>query len=159
LRNLSLWKKVEKTPQEIKVAGMEDGFYCTTVPAINRLKVGTELFGVYGDKWGLKKIKHSELRLNDSEIIGICEAVFYAQNDTIKTKFKLSVSVKISTRSKDEIKVDGNYRKSLETSLISKALSRLGVFADIYTDGDVIQETEHEMPELIEIGGTEIEDN
>jgi hypothetical protein len=54
-----------------------------------------------------------------------------------------------------EGKVYGTYRKAIETDTITKALSRLGFNADIYTDGELIAGTQAQTGfddlELVEI--------
>ncbi len=57
---------------------------------------------------------------------------------------------------KDKIySVNPSYRKSLETGIIGKALSRLGFNADIYTDDDLVkteQQQEVTDEDLITLG-------
>lgn len=133
--NLELWEKVETTQKEIiKEIEQEDGTKLKTVPSINRLKRGTEIFGLYGRDWGLRNIDHSDMKISNSLVIGIIEAEFYVNSHPYQTSFKITNSTAIVSIQKKEFKVNTTYRKSLETDTINKALSRLGFNADIYTD-------------------------
>ncbi len=54
------------------------------------------------------------------------------------------------------MQVNYTYRKAIETDTITKALSRLGFNADIYTDGELVgtasQEDEIAEMEFVEVG-------
>lgn len=155
--NLKLWEQVEKTPKElIEKIDAGDGKELNTVAPINRFKKATELFGVYGKNWGLKDIKHTEKRIFNTLILGELEAVFfYTFNDT-KIEFEISNSTPIVSQEDKKLKVNYTYRKAIETDTITKALSRLGFNADIYTDGELVASTaqQDELAELdlVQIG-------
>jgi hypothetical protein len=155
--NLTLWEKVEVTPTEIiQKIKAEDGTELNNVAPIHRLKKATEIFGVYGKNWGLKNIKHSEQKIFNTLILGVVDAVFfYTQND-VKIEFEITNSIAIVSVSDDKkMKVNYTYRKAIETDTITKALSRLGFNADIYTDGELIAGTQAQTGfddlELVEI--------
>lgn len=144
--NMELWGKVEKTPKElIGQIILDDGTVLKTVPSINRVKKATEMFGVYGKKWGLKDIKHSEQRINNGLMLGMVDAVFFVDSDTCQTEFQITNSISIITVVEGKLSVNPTYRKAIETDTINKALSRLGFNADIYSDDELVKtETEVE---------------
>jgi hypothetical protein len=149
--NLKLWEQVEKTPKElIEKVDAGDGKQLNTVASINRIKKATELFGVYGKNWGLKDIKHSEKRIFNTLILGELEAIFFYTHNDVKIEFEISNSTPIVSQEDKKLKVNYTYRKALETDTITKALSRLGFNADIYTDGELVASTaqQDELAEL-----------
>jgi hypothetical protein len=150
--NLTLWEKVQDTPTEIiQKIKAEDGTELNNVAPIHRLKKATEIFGTYGKNWGLKNIKHSEQKIFNNLILGTLDAIFfYTQND-VKIEFEITNSIPIVSVSDDKkMKVNYTYRKAIETDTITKALSRLGFNADIYTDGELIA-SESQQQELDEL--------
>lgn len=137
--NLKLWESVEETPKDlIKTIKQEDGTILNSIPAINRIKKATEKFGVYGLNWGLKDIKHSEQKLFQNLVLGNLEAIFFYTLNNIKIEFEISNSISIVSSHDGKMKVNFSYRKAIETDTVTKALSKLGFNADIYTDGDLI---------------------
>lgn len=143
MNNMELWDKVEKTPSELigKII-TDDGTELKTVPSINRVKKATEMFGIYGKNWGLKKIKHKELRANSGLLLGILDAVFFVHTNDLDTEFQITNSIAITIMLSKEFKVNVNYRKAIETDTINKALSKLGFNADIYSDSDLVKTKE-----------------
>jgi hypothetical protein len=139
--NLKLWESVEKTPEDlIEKVDAGDGKKLNSIPAINRFKKATEVFGVYGDKWGLKEIKHTELHINNLAIGNLQAVFFYTHNDK-EISFEISNSISILFWEDGKPKANVNYRKSIETDTVTKALSKLGFNADIYSDSDLIEGT------------------
>ena len=143
---MELWSRVEKTPKElIGQIVLDDGSVLNTVASINRIKKATEMFGVYGKKWGLKDIKHSEQRINNGLILGLVDAVFFVDADCCDTEFQITNSISIIAVVEGKLSVNATYRKAIETDTINKALSRLGFNADIYSDDELVKtETEIE---------------
>lgn len=154
-KNLMLWEKVQDTPTEIiQKIKAEDGTELNNVAPIHRLKKATEVFGTYGKNWGLKNIKHSEQKIFNTLILGTVDAIFFYTHNDVKIEFEITNSISIVSVSDDKkMKVNYTYRKALETDTITKALSRLGFNADIYTDGELIAGTqaETEFDELVDI--------
>ncbi len=155
-KNMELWALVEKTePKIITEYTADDGTVLKNIAAINRIKLATEQFGKYGENWGLKNIEHSEVRVSNSILIGVAKAVFFVDNGDYKLQFEISNSVAISMVKDKIYSVNPSYRKSLETGIIGKALSRLGFNADIYTDDDLVkteQQQEVTDEDLITLG-------
>ena len=155
--NMKLWEKVEKTPKDlIGEVLTNDGTVLKTVPSINRVKKATEMFGMYGDKWGLRDIKHSELRVNNGLLLGLLDAVFFVKSGNYETEFQITNSIAITIVVDSKFSVNETYRKAIETDTINKALSKLGFNADIYSDAELVK-TQSEVDdsfadiELIEI--------
>lgn len=160
--NLGLWRRVEVTPKEQVVEKVEGGRVLKSTPSINRLKKATEVFGVYGKAWGLREIKHSEIRVNNGLLMGVADAVFFVDSSEVRTEFEISTSMSIATVVGGEYVVNTAYRKAMESDLINKSLSRLGFFADLYADDGIILEegevkriTVLEEMELVQIGGSD----
>lgn len=159
-KNMDLWLKVEKTPKDlIREIEVENGKKLKTVPSINRIKKATEIFGIYGENWGLKKVVHSEQKIFNNLILGIIEAEFYVNEKDNKTNFFISNSISIVSLQNKEMKINTNYRKALETDTINKALSRLGFNADIYTDDDLVKTEKQDSEDLSDVDFIKIGDN
>ena len=155
--NLKIWKRVEETPKDlISKIDIGEGKQLNTVPSINRIKKATEIFGTYGEKWGLKSLEHKEQRLFDKMVIATLDAVFFYEHENKKVEFEISNSLPIVSIQDSKMKVNYTYRKAIETDTITKALSRLGFNADIYTDGELVgtasQESDLAEMELVEVG-------
>jgi hypothetical protein len=156
-QNLYLWKQVQDTPKElITEYEVEDGKKLKTVAPINKMKKATEMFGVYGEKWGLKTLVHKEQRIFDTLLVATLDAVFFYEKDNKVIEFEITNSLPIVCLVDKVMKVNHTYRKAIETDTITKALSRLGFNADIYTDGELVgtaqQEGEISEMELVEVG-------
>lgn len=133
--NTQLWSQVDKTPAELVThITMDDGTLLSSVPAINRIKRATEIFGIYGKNWGLKNLKHAEIRVSTNCLIATLDAVFYVNGGGYETEFEITNSVLIAGVAGGEFKINNGFRKDIETGAITKSLSRLGFNADIYSD-------------------------
>lgn len=155
--NLKLWESVDKTPKElIKEIDAGDGKKLNSIPAINRIKRATQEFGVYGDQWGLREIKHTELQINANLVIGNLTAVFFYTIENKEFSFEISNSTSIVFWQDGKPTVNFSYRKAIETDTVTKALSKLGFNADIYSDGDLIEGTKKEtqigVDDIVAIG-------
>lgn len=155
--NLNIWEQVENTPKDlITEIDASDGKKLNSVASINRIKKATEIFGAYGEKWGLKTLQHKEQRLFDTLVLATLDAVFFYEIDNKKNEFEITNSLPIVSLKDKQMQVNYTYRKAIETDTITKALSRLGFNADIYTDGELVgtaqQEGEISEMELVEVG-------
>lgn len=140
MSNMELWNKVAKTPKHlISKIITDDGTELNTVPSIHRVKKATEMFGIYGKNWGLKEIKHTELRANSGLLLGILNAIFFVHAEEIDTEFQMTNSIAITIMKGKEFNVNTSYRKAIETDTLNKALSRLGFNADIYSDSELVK--------------------
>lgn len=139
-KNMDLWQKVQDTPKGIVITEKhDDGTEYKTVPSINRIKKATEVFGIYGKKWGLKNIEHNHIGVHNGLHIGTIKAVFFVAYGDDNIEFEINNSTAIAMSNKAGATYNPNYIKSLETDTICKALSRLGFNADIYSDGELIK--------------------
>ena len=73
-------------------------------------------------------------------------AVFFIDTAEYKTNFEIHNSTSVTNRVNGKITFNAQYLKSLETDTLCKALSRVGLFADLYAsdDDEVIDEIEVE---------------
>lgn len=142
----TLWDKVEKTPENIITKyNTDENKELNTIPSIHRFKKATEIFGIYGNKWGLKNLEHKELRVSTSLIIATLDAIFFCEYENQKIEFEISNSASIVSYKDKKYEINFSYRKSIETDTITKALSRLGFNADIYTDNDISEQITSEL--------------
>ena len=156
-KNLELWNKWEKTPKDIvQEAELEDGTKIKTVSSIHRIKRATEILGIYGKDWGLKNIVFTKNTIFNNLILAEIEATFYVHNGEYDIEFQISNSTDIVSVKDKIFTVNKMYRKSLETDTINKALSRLGLFADIYADEELISTGDNISSEFEEIDFVEI---
>lgn len=148
------WDKISKTPKELIVIKKDGEKEFKTVDPIYKIKKATELLGLYGKDWGLKNINHTEQRLSNSLVLGVMSCVFYAKNENIE--FEISNSTPIMYIEEKQFKVNYTYRKAIETDTICKALSRLGVYADTYSDIEYTTNSKGEdinEDDLVDLGG------
>jgi hypothetical protein len=118
--NMTLWDSVSVTDPDTtrKVKGVRGGF--TAICAQAQLKTATELWGPYGDAWGLAELKWEYIKAGDN----ISEVALTAEFYYPKGSF---------TMSNDMVyKVGNETRKKLITDLRSKCLSTLGFNSDVF---------------------------
>lgn len=126
------WDDICEAPKDLIVVKKEGEKEFKTIEPIHKIKKATEILGVYGKDWGIKNIKHTEQRLSNSLILDVMTCVFYAKEENIE--FEISNSTPIVYVEDKQFKVNHSYMKAIETDTICKALSRLGLYADIYSD-------------------------
>lgn len=156
-KNLKIWEQVESTPKDlITKIDAGDSKQLNSVSAINRIKKATEMFGAYGKKWGLKNLKHNEKTIFSNLVFATLDAEFFYEQNNIVTTFEISNSLPIVSTKDTVMQVNFTYRKAIETDTITKALSRLGFNADIYTDGELVesdaQKQDTPTMELVQVG-------
>lgn len=128
IKNMQLWRAVEKTKTfDTKGYEMSRKKY-TAIAPYSQILAATKQWGAYGNEWGLKEVNHTLEKFGE-DVLAICAAVFYYPSGA----FELSVSLKIFYQSNKgyQILVD-DYRKKIETDLLTKALSKLGFNADVF---------------------------
>jgi hypothetical protein len=108
---------------------MGKGFKLTAIDSQSQIKRATELWGPYGQGWGLNQIDFQLLPLKDVTGI-VCKAVFfyhtYDAADNVPECFEFPIAADMAyDPSKDCV-------KKLQTECISKALSRLGFNSDVF---------------------------
>jgi len=120
--NLGLWRKVEKTDPAFTKEANNGRFKFTNVDPAYQCKQATELWGPYGDKWGLCDIKLTVLASDPPSLM--LHADFVYPNEGKQVFFPIIVDMKL--------KAGDDVCKKLQTTAISKSLSRLGFSADVY---------------------------
>ena len=127
--NLKLWQQVEVTnPKWLKTAKFS-GRYFSAINPQKQLKQATEIFGPYGQSWGLKDCSRQILEMESSIKLIIFEALFFYPGGS----FEISNSIKLSyLSSSGKYIVDVEAFKKVETNTISKALSKLGFASDVF---------------------------
>jgi len=132
--NLELWNRVEKTdPKYTKEVGYGRKF--TSVNAQYQVKNATEEFGLYGSDWGIREIEYDIMRdLPHGEVLVLAKAIFAYPNGGCVRTFPISSTIKMVSwnKSKDELHLDDEWAKKIETDITTKALSKLGFNADIF---------------------------
>lgn len=126
------WNEISETAKELIILKKEGDKEFKTVEPIHKIKKATELFGTYGKDWGIKNIKHTEQRISNSLVLNIMSCVFFIKNENVE--FEITNSTPIVYMEDKQFKVNYTYMKAIETDTICKALSRLGLYADTYTD-------------------------
>ena len=128
--NMKLWNKVCVTnPEDTRDFPLE-GQRLTTITAQSQVKRATELWGKYGEGWGLHDLKYSVVRNQDGKPeLMMIEAVFYYPLEEGQQEFPIATDIPF-------YKQDGTLQfdmcKKLLTDARSKALSLLGFNADVY---------------------------
>jgi len=120
--NMELWNSVCKTdPTITKKVEQRGGF--TAICAQSQIKRATELWGSYGNKWGVKDCKYGEtkVQIDKEEQTGIyLTAVFYYPDG----EFEIASDMYYKPRD--------DCMKKLLTDLTTKALSKLGFNSDVF---------------------------
>lgn len=124
---MTIWVDVCKSdPATLKEVKQRGGFHA--IDAQSQLKRGTEMWGPYGAKWGVRAAQYGEIRNAEGNIIEVTlEAEFFYPFGA----FCLSTDA--------AYKPGNDTRKKLLTDLRSKALSMLGFNSDVFEgkfDGD-----------------------
>jgi len=118
--NLKLWTMVCDTDTAF-TKKMEYGAKLTAIDAQYQFLKATEIFGAYGDGWGLKDLKWEYLRDAKGEVMELLlDAVFYYPMG----EFEIATDIKYSQ--------GGDCRKKAMTDATTKALSKLGFNADVF---------------------------
>lgn len=120
--NLELWRKVEKTnPANTKAVKFGSREFTSIDPTF-QCHQATELWGPYGDKWGLFELNFMDLQTDPPSLM--MNAMFVYPNNGKQVAFPIIVDMKL--------KAGDDMCKKLQTTAISKALSKLGFSADVY---------------------------
>ncbi len=127
--NLALWNAVETSnPDDTKkVSRSAHGPY-TTVDAQSQLKKATEMWGPYGDRWGLRDLEYRSVTLGDTPML-ILNAIFFYPT---KCDDGRPEEASFEIWNDMPLKVGDWCYKKLQTNTRSKCLSMLGFNADIY---------------------------
>lgn len=143
MNNLELWTKVEKTDPRMTKEVVIGSRKFTAIDPYYQIRNATEIFGSYGSRWGLKDITR-DLTIMDERgyPVLLLSAVFYYPSGS----FEISTSAKTVTGKTP--KFDEDVFKKTETDLLTKALSKLGFNADVFTgkfdDNRYVSEAYHD---------------
>lgn len=128
--NLDFWNDVEETdPKYTKHVGYGAHKF-TAIDAYYQIKNATAIWGQYGKHWGLFNMEYQ--LIGETPLMQLfAEFVYpFTENGEIKqVSFPISTAIKIAD---NKGTYDADFAKKIETSLITKALSRLGFNADIF---------------------------
>lgn len=124
--NMKLWNAVCKTdPKYTKKANVR-GHEITSIAPQYRIKCATEQFGPYGQTWGFREIQYDYELIEKTGLLGF-KAIFYYPDG----EFPITSSISIY-RDNAQTKPDHDFAKKIETDALTKALSKIGVSADVY---------------------------
>jgi len=129
MENLDLWNRVQETdPNHTKKTTHGNKF--TSINATYQIMNATREFGLYGTEWGISTIEYEFLNLNKEQILVLGKAEF----KTPTGSFPISSTILMQSYSKkyDELQIDDEWAKKLETDITTKALSKLGFNADVF---------------------------
>jgi len=123
MENMELWNKVCKTdPAITKHVNQRGGF--TAICAQAQLKRATELWGPYGEAWGLFDLEYQLLLEKDVIVEIALDANFRFPGVDDILSFPISADM--------AYKPGNDSRKKLRTDCITKALSALGFNSDVF---------------------------
>ena len=126
--NMQLWESVCVTaPNIARHVGQRGGF--TAICAQSQLKQATQLWGPYGERWGVRSLDYEYLHDNDALTELTLTAEFYYPSPTTDEEVAFVMSDDLVYRA------GGECRKKILTSLRSKMLSSLGMNSDVF-EGD-----------------------
>ena len=145
-KNLKLWNAVCKTDPKFTKDANVRGYQMTSIAPQYRILQATKQFGPYGSTWGLKDLVYKESLIEKTGVM-ILSAIFYYPGGD----FEISTSISIY-RDNAQTKPDQDFIKKVETDLLTKALSKIGVSADVflgsYDDDKYITAMHEEFKEL-----------
>ena len=122
MSNMELWDKVSKTdPNNAK--SVNDGRRnFTTIDAYSQIQKATEMWGTYGNEWGLIDIEYKPVENTSMMMV---RAVFKYPT----ASFPITTAIKYASNKGTP---DHDFPKKAETDLITKSLSRLGFNVDVF---------------------------
>lgn len=140
--NLDLWNRVEKTNPEYTKKANVKGNHITSIAPQYQIKQGTDEFGRYGVKWGLRDTSF-DYTLKDIGMI-VFHATFYFPDGS----FPIVNSVQLFKDNAQQ-KLDDDFAKKVETDTLTKAMSKIGFNADIFLgkfdDNKYVQQMKEEF--------------
>jgi hypothetical protein len=117
--NMKLWDQVCETDPSITKAVTQRGGF-TAVCAQSQRKRATELWGSYGNMWGLRDLKWEYLLVDGKPVELILTAVFHYPDGAFEVASEIVY------------RAGGDCHKKLQTDVITKSLSMLGFNSDIF---------------------------
>lgn len=138
-----LWSKVEKSdPDSVKEVKYGARKF-NSVDAHSQIKKATEVFGIYGEKWGVKE----ERFYNIGQLI-VYQAIFFYEYSGHVGEFPIASSINPVQKFGNDQKIDDECIKKVATDALTKGLSKLGfnsdVFENKFMDNRYVQELKEE---------------
>ena len=132
MSNLDLWKSVEKTDEAYTKKAKKGAHHFTSISPTYQFKKATEVFGSYGQGWGIdtESEKFSTMEIGETILINYDAVLYYPQG-----KFPIHATEKLAYKTQGAsgyLKIDDEARKKVVTNAITKGLSMLGFNADIF---------------------------
>lgn len=131
--SLELWNKVSKTDPAYTKKIVIGARKFTAIDAQYQLKKATELWGMYGETWGVKNLQFKPIQLGEETLLTLFAEFWYP-----KGSFEIAASVLLAKHGIDyktkqaTLKIDDDAYKKVLTDLTTKALSKLGFNADVF---------------------------
>jgi len=131
--NMKLWKSVCTTdPKNTKAFRGKGGFSGTTIVAHSQRQKGTELWGPFGGKWGIKDELYEIITLSDDphDTILSYHGILYYPDGEFGIHSDTDVWMYVS-KGKYWTKTNDIFKK-VRTDAFTKGLSELGFNADVF---------------------------
>jgi hypothetical protein len=158
-KKMELWNKVSITPPKHTKKVSQGLRSFTSVAPYHQIRMATEVFGSYGDTWGLFDIEHNFKEFPGGEVLIFSTGNFKytmpnGTKEGLNCYFPISSSIKMYyTTAKGKQVLDEDAFKKIETDMTTKALSKLGFNADIflgmYDDNHYVARMNAEFQDLI----------
>lgn len=134
------WSDVtQETPEKYTKKVQYGGHKFTTIDAMYQVMTATEIFGLYGEAWGVRNLKYGYVRENSDDagrlmFVTLDAEFFYPNQSTFdnpegQSSFEISSEIR-AFDSKGNLVTD--LRKKLLTDVTTKALSKIGFNADVF---------------------------
>ena len=137
--NMSIYNRVREVPQDAMKpieAGRLKGF--TDINPMWRIKKLTEVFGIYGFGWYIKKVAGKTYSCPDGQVVYSVDIELYVKiNDEWSMPIFGTGGSKLIAMESKSLRVDDDAMKKAYTDAISVACKGLGVAADVYYAKDM----------------------
>jgi hypothetical protein len=152
--NMDLWDKVSNTPEAAKKSFKgKGGFSGTAISAQWQRKQATQVFGPFGQGWGLNNANFTLLKLSEDphdSLIAYTAELFYTWNEKVYS-FPICSEISCynySTRYKSWSQNNDMYKK-VATDALTKGLSFLGFNSDVFEGNMKFDDNKHiNIPEI-----------
>lgn len=131
LSNMRVWGRVCKTdPKDTKKVSFGRSF--TSIAPISQAKKATEVFGPFGEGWGVTDVTYERIHIEHTgEILVACSLDLWHGSKDNRVEGLVSAEALLGKTSKG-LKLDSEAWKKARTNAISKGLSFLGFNADVF---------------------------
>ena len=126
--NMELWNSVCETPPSTTRPVEYGNRKFTAIDAQHQRKRATEVFGPYGDGWGLKDLKWEYVREKEKIVELTLDAIFWC----VLIRDGEPVDFEFPIASDHRYKPGDDLKKKLITDATTKALSMLGFNSDVF---------------------------